>query len=133
EVLTVKAPGSHVDYILKRSGIYLVPTGGQGFKAGATYQWGNSSEEPDLTGRATIEATIGKLVTAAYEVTKHESGIRPTTKNREVIIAQHQLHKNMFMFNGLGTKGVLNAPWFAGKLLQQYFKPSFPGENNAAS
>ena len=99
-----------------------MPLGGETYKVGATYQWGSASPEPDHAGRIEIEAVLKTLIGNNYEVLKHESGIRPTTKNREVIADQHPVFQNMFMLNGLGTKGVLNAPWWANKLLEKYFK-----------
>ena len=122
EVLTVSATGLRSDLILKKAGIYLVPLNDGTFKVGATYKWGSSAPEPDTGGRGEIEALLKTLLSAGYEVVKHESGIRPTTKNREVIATHHPVFRYMYMLNGLGTKGVLNAPWWANKLLQKYFR-----------
>jgi glycine/D-amino acid oxidase-like deaminating enzyme len=121
EVLTIKTDHLPPSHIIKQSGIYLVPLGGKTFKAGATYRWHDQSEAPDETGREEIEVVLHKLLQHNYQVIEHRTGIRPTTKTREVIIAQHAVHKNVYMLNGLGTKGVLLGPWFANELVEKYF------------
>jgi glycine/D-amino acid oxidase-like deaminating enzyme len=46
-------------------------------------------------------------------VLEHFVGIRPTTKDRRPILGKHELEHNMYIFNGLGSKGVLIAPHFS--------------------
>jgi glycine/D-amino acid oxidase-like deaminating enzyme len=50
----------------------------------------------------------------------HKTATRPTTPNREVIATRHQQYKNMFMLNGLGTKGILQGPWWANHLVEKF-------------
>ena len=84
------------------NGIYLVPIESYSFKAGATYQWNNDSETPDQAAKLLIEGQLKNMLTNPFEIINHQSAIRPTTQNREVIARQHQHHKGMYMFNGLG-------------------------------
>ncbi len=121
DVLTIRANHLPTSHIIKHAGIYLVPLGDHRFKVGATYRWHDQSEAPDEKGRAEIEDVLKKLLSDNYEVIEHCTGIRPTTKTREVIVAQHEVHKNLYMLNGLGTKGVLLGPWFANQLVEKYF------------
>jgi len=43
----------------------------------------------------------------------HTAGIRPTVIDRKPLLGSHHLHRNAAVFNGLGTRGVLIAPYAA--------------------
>jgi len=116
DVLTIQSDHPATSRIVKKNGIYLTSLGNNLFKAGSTYQWNNSNAEPDEAGKSHIESKLGEMLTGKFNTIEHQAAIRPTTKNREVIAMQHPQHKGLFMLNGLGTKGVLQAPWFARHL-----------------
>ena len=44
------------------------------------------------------------------------AGIRPTVKDRRPLVGAHPEHKNMFVLNGLGTRGVMIGPYIAKQL-----------------
>ena len=46
----------------------------------------------------------------AVEIVKHEAGLRPTVKDRRALVGNHPKFANVFVFNGLGTRGLLIAP-----------------------
>jgi len=48
-----------------------------------------------------------------YKVINHEAAVRPTIKDRRPVIGLHPQYKSLAIFNGLGTKGVSLAPFFA--------------------
>ncbi len=89
------------------------------FKAGATYQWHDSATEPDENSKNEIEIKLNSLLENGYKIIDHLSGIRPTTQTRAVIAKQHAVYKNMFMLNGLGTKGIIQGPWWANYLVEK--------------
>ncbi len=120
DVLTIRCRDLPVNKIIKKSGIYLVPLGNETFKAGATYHWHSNDEIPGEEGRRELEQKLEGMLNVTYIITDHKTGIRPTTQNREVISKQHPVFKNMFMLNGLGTKGVIQGPWWANHLVDQY-------------
>ncbi|MEO6228508.1 MAG: FAD-dependent oxidoreductase [Ferruginibacter sp.] len=119
DVLTLTCEGLADTHIIKKSGIYLVRIGENTFKAGATYQWHNSSTQPDENSKNEIEIKLNSLLKNGYKVKSHLSGIRPTTHTRAVIVKQHTVYKNMFMLNGLGTKGIIQGPWWANHLVEK--------------
>jgi glycine/D-amino acid oxidase-like deaminating enzyme len=61
---------------------------------------------------------LGPLIA---EITGQQAGVRPSTKDRRPILGEHPYHKNMFIFNGLGTKGVSLAPYFVKQLSEFIF------------
>ena len=46
------------------------------------------------------------------------AGIRPTVKDRRPLVGRHSAHKNVYILNGLGTRGVMIAPYVASELFQ---------------
>jgi glycine/D-amino acid oxidase-like deaminating enzyme len=85
------------------------------FIAGASF-----SHDATLTiteeGKNEMIEKLNDLIKVKYEITDHYYGIRPTVKDRKPFLGEHPTHKNTFIFNGLGTKGVTQGPFFAKKL-----------------
>lgn len=117
DVLTIQCDHESTNRIIKKNGIYLTSLGNNLFKAGSTYQWNISDTEPDEAGKIQIESKLEEMLVNKFTIIDHTAAIRPTTKNREVIAIQHPEHKGLFMLNGLGTKGVLQGPWWANHLI----------------
>ncbi len=113
DVLTLKHDNNGNKNILKRNGCFLIPTNKKSIKAGSTYLWNNDDEQVTESERNEIKNKVNNILSDEYEIINHQTAIRPTTKNREVIAKQHQQYKNMFMLNGLGTKGLSQAPYYA--------------------
>ena len=44
------------------------------------------------------------------------AGVRPTVKDRKPLVGRHKDFKNMYLFNGLGSRGVMIAPYVANQL-----------------
>ena len=113
DMITLKYANHGNLKILKRNGCFLIPTNDETVKAGSTYLWNNDNEQLLPSGRSEIKNKVNDILSDEFEIINHQTAIRPTTKNREVIAKQHSEYKNMFMLNGLGTKGIIQAPYFA--------------------
>jgi len=98
-------------------GFWIIPLGNDKCRFGSTYIWVRLYWEPSESSKELISSKISKFLTLPYKITGQEAGIRPTTKDRRPFIGNHPLHKNVYIFNGLGTKGVSLAPYFAEKML----------------
>jgi len=117
ELLTV----TFENLILKEAinkGVFILPVDG-GYKLGATYDWGNQNEIPTLEGREELLEKAKKFIKTPIHIIKHQAGIRPTVIDRRPLIGTHPKHHQLSIFNGLGTKGVMLAPYFAHRLSQQ--------------
>ena len=99
--------------ILKRNGCFVIPTNDKTVKTGSTYLWNNSDEQPNSSDAEELKNKVNDILSNDFKIIAHKSAIRPTTKTREVIAKQHSVFKNMFMLNGLGTKGIIQAPYYA--------------------
>lgn len=113
DILTIKCDQLSTERIIKNNGIYLIAKGDDLFRAGSTYQWNNSNLQPDKAAKKIMEQQIGALLENGFTTIDHQTAIRPTTQNREVIAKRHTANAGMFILNGLGTKGVLQGPLWA--------------------
>ncbi|HMJ70593.1 MAG TPA: FAD-dependent oxidoreductase [Cyclobacteriaceae bacterium] len=113
ETLEVKLQ-EDLPFIFNR-GVYLVPQGENSFLAGSTYSH-DLTPGPTEAGMTQLTQKLDALLTIPYTLGHHNWGIRPTTPDRKPVLGQHPEHKNVWIFNGLGTKGVSLAPWCSGML-----------------
>ena len=57
-----------------------------------------------------------KILRAPFTVTKHRAAIRPIIRRSQIVMGTHPSHSKVAFFNGLGSKGVLNGPYYASRL-----------------
>lgn len=102
-------------YIFNR-GVYVVPSSEGTYRVGSTY---NRDIAPGATeaGKKEILEKLDGLLSQPYIVTHHDWGIRPTSPDRRPIVGRHPELKNVWILNGLGTKGVSLAPWASAQLV----------------
>ena len=117
EVLQLFSTEIPEKYILNKN-VFLLPLGNQRFKAGSTYEWKDLTNEPTETGKQSITQRLEKLITAEYTIENHLAGIRPATSDRRPVLGIHPQNNHVSVFNGLGTKGVMLAPFFANEMLK---------------
>ena len=117
EVVTVKLPGFEKEKVANK-GAFVLPLGNDLYKIGATYEWQDLTELPTEKGLLELEDKLKKLVDLPFERLKHEAGIRPTVEDRRPLIGLHPQHSPVVIFNGMGTKGVMLAPFFANQLIR---------------
>lgn len=94
----------------------LVPLGGQVFWAGGSYQWHYQDLLPGAGEKAFILEHLADMLAVPFEIAGHVAGVRPTVKDRRPFIGKSPVDPKIFIFNGLGTKGALLAPYWAEHL-----------------
>jgi len=92
---------------------FIIPQGDGVFRVGSTYDRKDISMEPTMEGKNQIIANLRQMTDQPFEVIGHWSGVRPETLTRRPLIGRHPEIQSMYIFNGLGTKGVSLAPYFA--------------------
>jgi glycine/D-amino acid oxidase-like deaminating enzyme len=126
QVLHIKAPKWKLDYVLKKN-IFVLPLGKDEYYVGATYEWDDLTWESTEKGRAMIEEKLQKVMPLEYEVIGQRAGVRPASPDRRPILGEHPEHKGLWIFNGLGSKGVFLAPlctfWIRDSWLGNYSIP----------
>ncbi len=114
EVLTIKTKSPIMDeHFVLNKGVFILPLGNNTYKVGATYQWNELNELPTDKGKLELLEKVKKLIKLPFEVILHQAGIRPTVSDRRPLIGLHHKYNSIGIFNGMGTKAVMIAPFFA--------------------
>jgi glycine/D-amino acid oxidase-like deaminating enzyme len=114
EILTVRAAGFDPTQIRVGGGGWLIPLGGDRFKAGATYEWNQLDETPTPHAAARILEILKSHGISSPTIIHHNAGIRPILRRSQPLIGHHPT--GGWAFNGLGSKGSLYAPGIARHL-----------------
>ena len=113
EVLTIHCEELLASSILNKD-IFVLPMPERGyFKVGATYNWDDLTDETTPGAKDELEKKLKKLIPYKFKVVKHEAGVRPASIDRRPVMGFHNENRNLGIFNGFGTKGVMLAPYFA--------------------
>lgn len=112
EVLDCKMDNFPAECIYNKA-VYVLPVGGSQYKVGATYNWREVNEELTPEALAELKERTGQIVKTPFEVTKQQVGIRPAVRDRRPLIGWHPEIASVGIFNGMGSKGVMMAPYLA--------------------
>ena len=116
DILEIEVPQLRMEQMIS-SGNFLVPDSMKGrFLFGSTYNWDRMDPRPLDKGKEFLCEKAGELIEAEFRVVGHRSGIRPSSKDRRPLLGQSKSVQNMFIINGLGSKGSLLAPLQAKNL-----------------
>lgn len=107
---------------LLRDKIFIAPNDSNTFWTGGGYEWDAEDSSPTLEFAQLWKQKLEDLLSVPYEVRSHLAGIRPSVKGRRPLLGQHPLHKILFLFNGLGTKGTSLAPYWSKKMVDFLIK-----------
>lgn len=121
ELLLIKAPNLNLDVIIKAS-IFILPIGDDLYKVGATYNWEDKTNIPTEAAKKELIDDLKELITCDFVIIEHYAGVRPTVKDRRPMLGAHPIYKNLFVLNGLGTRGVMLAPAMAKMLFNHIEK-----------
>lgn len=109
EVLKIKTKKTIPEGIWKAKN-FLLPIENNTCLTASTYDRDDLSHEPTLKGKNKLIELLEEIYEGQYEILKHTAGIRPTVVDRRPILGNHHNHKNLFILNGMGTRGTLLAP-----------------------
>ncbi|MBI2271272.1 MAG: FAD-binding oxidoreductase [Bacteroidetes bacterium] len=114
EILTIKLSGGIIpDDKCINKGVFILPMGNDVYKVGATHNWNDLNEIPTEQGKNELIEKLNRILKISYQVIAHEAGVRPTVRDRRPLIGLHPKHSSIGIFNGMGTKGIMLAPYFA--------------------
>lgn len=127
EVLTVSTDTLPTDEILNRK-CFILPTTDGTFKVGATFAWNTTELNTTDEAREELLTHYKNLTTAPYKLIQQEAGIRPTVVDRRPLIGKHPEYEKLVIFNGMGAKGYMHAPYLANHLMEHllYAKELIP-------
>lgn len=127
ELLTIKIPNFKLDQIIKSS-VFLMPYRADLFWVGATYDRDDHTLEPTEKAKDYLISRLESFLKVPYTIIEHKHGIRPTTEDRRPFIGTNDPMKKHYVFNGMGSRAVLLAPFAAEALFNNMYhnKPLDP-------
>ena len=112
QILEIESDQLDENVILNK-GAFIVPVGDNHFRAGSTYENRFENREPTDEATQDIKNRLDNMLKKVYHIKCAKAGIRPAVSDRKPLIGLHPEFKTLGIFNGLGTKGVSLAPYFA--------------------
>ena len=116
ELIIINAPKLNSEVIIKSS-VFIIPIGKNNYLVGSTYAWDDFNNDPTINAKNKLLNKLDKLILCPYKVVYQRAGIRPTVIDRRPLVGQHKSHQNLYILNGLGSRGVLIAPAVANALI----------------
>lgn len=116
EYLIIESKSLQLKAILKNK-YFLIPLGNDLYKYGATYNRNEFNNQPSTEAREELLFHLDKILRCEYTVVDQVAGIRPTVSDKKPIYGTHPKYKNMHIFNGMGSRGLLMAPLLANELI----------------
>jgi hypothetical protein len=132
EWLEISCQGLQLSQMIKGS-VFIVPLGNDRYRVGATYARTFESSTPTVANRTWLIDQFQKYTKLPFEVLFHGTGIRPTVPDRCPIVGTHPIFRSLSCINGLGSRGVLWAPFLADQLVKHLYSDfSIPVNLNAS-
>lgn len=117
-ILTLRGDVGERRRIINR-GCWLVPRGDGVVRAGSSFDLRfDRPHEPDAESLEALHARLRALLKADFDVLSSQTAVRPIIKHCKAAIGRHPAHAQIAFLNGLGSKGVLRAPFMARRLVE---------------
>ena len=110
---TITLQGNTSSSIIINRGVYVLPLKENRWRVGATYNFNDTESGVTESSRIELEEKVNAICQFHFTTIDQQWGMRPTTPDRRPILGEHSQLRSVFIFNGLGTKGVSLAPYFS--------------------
>jgi len=104
---------------------FLFPLNNGLYFYGGTYDRDQLHSEIDDSAVEQLVNGLSEIYPYDFEVKDISFGFRPTVKDRRPIAGRHAIHRNFYVFNGLGARGILNGSFFS-KHLYEFIENGIP-------
>mgnify|MGYP001451299898 CR=1 FL=1 len=119
----IEIQSNYLPKVMLSKGTFTLPFGKNKYTVGSTYNHRDLSENITLSAKNHLLSNFKKITPLnTFQIIDHKYGFRPTTKDRKPIIGEHPEIKNLYIFNGMGSKAVLMAPLLAKELIDNIIK-----------
>jgi glycine/D-amino acid oxidase-like deaminating enzyme len=117
EIVDIEIQNIDLQEIINQ-GVFVIPLEKNKFRLGATYKWDVLDFIPTEEGKNILIEKYQKLMKPQMRILSQQAGVRPATKDRRPFLGMHPEIENIGIFNGLGSKGVSLAPFFAKQFVE---------------
>jgi glycine/D-amino acid oxidase-like deaminating enzyme len=114
EILTFNSDTRIIPQMLNY-GRWYIPLSENKFRIGATFDNKTLNTLPSESAKNDLSTALHKIYPAmkSAKLFKHQANIRPTTLDKYPLIGQHPEQKDILIFNGFGSKGSLQIPFYS--------------------
>lgn len=112
ETIDILVPNVNFEKIVNQ-GVSIVPLGKQMYRVASTYNWKDLTWLCSQEARQELSEKTKHIIRKPFEIISQKAGIRPATKHRRPMMGLHPQKTRVGIFNGLGSKGVSLAPYWA--------------------
>lgn len=116
DILRVRLPdGALGSHAIWKSKEWLVPVQNcpNEWLLGSNFHKGNRSQIPDPNDAEDLLNRVSEWLGIRPVLLEHKRSVRPTVGSRRPYLGQHPMHKHLYVFNGLGSKGSSLVSWLA--------------------
>lgn len=123
--LKVHFPDGFREQVTIKKKHFLFPINESEYYYGGTYDRDQLHHEIDDSAKLQLVNGLKEFYPNAFDIKEINFGFRPTVKDRRPILGNHDKYKNLYVFNGLGARGILNGNYFAKELFEhiEFAKP----------
>jgi glycine/D-amino acid oxidase-like deaminating enzyme len=114
--IRVKLPKSIPENITIKKKHFLFPLNNDLYFYGGTYDREQLHEHIDDSAIEQLRNGLSEFYPNDFDIEEVHFGFRPTVKDRRPILGRHSEHQNLYVFNGLGARGILNGCYFSKSL-----------------
>ncbi len=119
--LSQKIPGN----ITVKKKHFLFPVDNELYFYGGTYDREQLHDQVDDSAEEQLKKGLSEIYSSGFDIADVNVGFRPTVKDRRPIIGRHPQHPHLYVFNGLGARGILNGCYFS-KSLYDFIEEGIP-------
>ena len=117
EWIIIETESPITDVVVNRV-INIIPLGKNRYKLSSTFEWEELDWKSSKVGEKELTDVFSSLFDTPYKIIEHVGALRPTVADRRPYLGTHPKHKHVHIFNGLGTKGVMLAPFFSKHFIE---------------
>jgi glycine oxidase len=100
-------------------GCWLLPREDGTLRVGPTYELRfTEPNTPSVLAMTDLQNRLSALLKVAHRVTDSQTAVRPIIRGAKAMIGRHPSVPRVSFLNGLGSKGVLRAPFMARRLVE---------------
>ena len=119
EAIIASIPGLPRTHLYKHGVISIVPWKEDLFWIGSIFDREYTDELPTAAFRKMVETTLQRWLKLPFELVDHLAALRPATGGQKPFAGFHPLHPAIGIFNGMGSKGCSQGPYFAQQFAEQ--------------
>lgn len=129
EILEIAVPAAESEAVQHRKhwlakSYSAAEAGEHRYLVGATYDRDDLHDGVTFEGRMELTEGARQLTSQPYEIVNHQSAVRAAMRDRKHRVLRSTVNPNVYLVNGMGSRGSLLAPVAASELLTMIQEPA---------